>query len=225
MPRRIRDIKYHPAADLTKTSIIFKAAYINVLQNAEKAIRRSNLSTSSKELSKTAHSCQIKLQNSLRRLRKEPDVVKTQKNLIRLLEVLVRLCASLYRLSSATSKLYSTTKKMATQLEKLPRMRHPSPIFFKFIQSVNDLLEFQEDMYQKSTDLRKFFARTHTILLKAANRHAPLIDPLNKLLSSLGTYLNEMVKFSKLMKPSKHLKTILKNANKLKYISRQYEKG
>jgi len=225
MPRRIREIKYHPAADLTKTSIILKAAYINVLQNAEKAIRRSNLSTSSKELSKTAHSCQVRLQNSLRRLRKEPDVVKTQKNLIRFLEALVRLCATLSRLSSKTSKLLSSTKNFAGSLEKLLRMRQPSPTFSKFIQSLNDILELQEDLYHKSMDFRKFFTRNQKVLLKAANTDPTLAHPLNKLLLSLSTYLEEMVRFSKLMRPSTHLKTILRNAKKLKYISGQYEKG
>lgn len=219
MPPQIRKIKYHPAADLTKPSIILKSAYINILQNMKKAIRKSNLTRSSQELTKTAHSCQIKLNNTLERLRKERNLLKKEK-------VLVQPLTELFQLFTIPSPFQGPRieKTIDSALQNFRRMRQPSSTFFKLIELLNQLLEAQDKLYRTSMDARK----SYQLLQKGLNslkRRTPLTDSLNELLPPLRIYLDEVAKFSKTTKPSTHLKAILKNANKLKYISGQYEKG
>jgi hypothetical protein len=108
---------------------------------------------------------------------------------------------------------------LASSLEKLPQKPRPSPTFSKLADSLNDLLEIQETAYQMSFHVQKINTKLRTVVVRLSKTHRPLIYPLNKLLPLLGTYLDEMLKFLKLMKPSMELKRILINANKLKSIS------
>lgn len=219
MPRQIRNIKYHPAADLTKPSIILKSTYINILQNMKKTIQKSNLTSSRQELTQTSHSCQIKLKNTLKSLRKEPALMKTEKPLVQALTRLFRACAT-----APEFPLYSFIKSIDIQLENVRRMRQPSPKFFKLIQSLNDLLETQDQLYQKSMVTRKLCHDLQKIL-NSLKIHTPITDSLNELLPSLKIYDHEIAKFAKPTKQATQLRAILKNANKLKYISGKYEKG
>lgn len=219
MPRQIREIKYHPAADLTKPSIILKSAYINILHTTKKAIRRSNLITSGEELSKTAHSCQIYLKNTIEGLKKNPNVIKQQKELVPVLKAVFQVCATMPVRPSIQSLAEATDQS----LKALQHMRQPSHQFFKLIQSLNDLLEIQRGLYQKSKDIRKTI-RLLEKRLRSAQISTPFTDSFNQLLPSLKKFLDECIKFSKPMATSPHLKAILRNANKLKDIPGQYEK-
>jgi len=217
MPRQIRKIKYHPAADFSKPSIILKSAYINILQDMRKAIRKSNLPTSAQELIKTAHFCEIKLKNILERLKKEPNLLEKYKPLSQPLTELFQSCTHFPEFPERSS----FEKLIDTSIGKIRRIRQPSRTFFELIKSLNDLFKAQNNLYHTMKALRKT-CNSLQKTLTSVKTPIPLTDSLNELLPSLRIYIDEILKFTK---PSKDFNAILRNANKLKHISGQYEKG
>lgn len=218
MPRKIREIKYHPSADLTEASVILKSAYTGILQNIKKAIRKSNFSKSQQELQKISHSCQTELDNTIKNLKKEAGLAKEHTELI---DGLIEDAKSLFNKCATLPQFPLSAKMIDDDLKKIRQTSKPSPTFFKLIQSLNKGQESRDKLSQVIKEARQSIHHLETVLktAKTTQRHAPfVIGYLNQFIPRFKTYIDELDKLVKAMNPPRRLRVILRQANQLKEI-------
>lgn len=218
MPRKIREIKYHPSADLTKASVILKLVYTDILQNIKKTIRNPNYRKSLQELQKVSRSCQAELDKTIKNLKKESGLSKEHaesiEKVIESAKLLLNACESL-------SQFPPLSKIIDDKLKKIRYTSKPSSTFVTFIQIINEGQGTLDRMSQNIKMARQSIQDLETLLkaVKIKQRHVIcVVDTLNKLIPQLKTYNGELGKLVKAIKPLRRLKVILRQANQLKEI-------
>jgi hypothetical protein len=151
MPRKTRDIKYHPAADFSKPSIILKSAYIDILQNYKKALQKSHFDESTTQLREAGLACQTKLKNTLKTLSQKPNLSKQKIQLIRLIKQIQRLSLLSARVPTSSE---DTINKLLDHIRKTPQ---PSKKFFKYMQPLTKFHQEDIEMLQHFAEAKKNF--------------------------------------------------------------------
>ena len=223
MPRKTRDIKYHPDADFSKPSIILKSAYIDILQNYKKALQKSHFDESTTQLMEAGLACQTKLKNTLKTLSQKPHLSKQKTQLIKFIKHIQRLSLLCSRVPTPSE---DTINKLLDHIRKTPQ---PSKKFFKYMQPLTKFHQKDIEMLHHFAEAKKHF-QTLQNMLKSPKKwpktytYPPVIYSLQQLLPSIDLYIDSAEKFFKTAKPSKKLIAALNEANLLKKIVEEHEK-
>lgn len=221
MPRKTRNIKYHPAADFSKASIILKSAYIDILQNYKKAIRKSHVSESATQLRQAGLACQTKLKKTLKSLSRKPHLLEQETQLIKLIKTIQGISLLCVR---APTPSEDPIDRALDYVRKNPQ---PSKKFFKFMQKLSNLSQKDNQLLKAFADTKKSFQTLQNILKSAKKlpkKYASVIDSFQQLLPSIRLYLDSFEKFIKTRKPSIKLMVAQNEANLLKKIVEEHEK-